>query len=95
MGYQGSELDVRQQKELEGAFSLAENIVFKNYINHLKELEIVEPTSDFLENIDTSEMRIFKIDRMIYDKEENALSQSQKLTNVYRMAYAQNIDLCT
>lgn len=92
MGYQGSELDVRQQKELEGAFSLAENIVFKNYINHLKELEIVEPTSDFLENIDTSEMRIFKIDRMIYDKEENNL---QKLTNVYRMAYAQNIDLCT
>ena len=91
MGYQGSDLDTRQTEELVNAFELAENIVFKDYINHLEEIEIVKPDEEFLNNVDSSEIRLFKVDKIIYDKDENNL---QKLTNLYRMAYTQNINLC-
>ena len=83
-------LDVRNNNDLLSAFELADNIVQKNYISEIQKLDIEEPTKEFLKKKVGSGMRMFKIDKIIYDKNENNL---QKLTNVYNMAHSQDLSI--
>lgn len=83
-------LDVRDTNDLLSAFELADNIVQKNYISEIQKLDIEEPTKEFLKKKVGSGMRMFKIDKIIYDKNENNL---QKLTNVYNMAHSQDLSI--
>lgn len=83
-------LDVRDTNNLLSAFKLADNIVQKNYISEIQKLEIEEPTKEFLNKKVGSGMRMFKIDKIVYDKNENNL---QKLTNLYNMAYSQDLNV--
>lgn len=83
-------LDVRDTNDLLSAFELADNIVQKNYISEIQKLNIEEPTKEFLKKKVGSGMRMFKIDKIIYDKNENNL---QKLTNVYNMAHSQDLSI--
>lgn len=83
-------LDIRDTNNLLSAFELADNIVQKNYISEIQKLEIEEPTKEFLNKKIGSGMRMFKIDKIVYDKNENNL---QKLTNLYNMAYSQDLNV--
>lgn len=83
-------LDIRNTNDLLSAFELADNIVQKNYISEIQKLDIEEPTKEFLKKKVGSGMRMFKIDKIIYDKNENNL---QKLTNVYNMAHSQDLSI--
>lgn len=87
---QNDTLDVRDTNDLLSAFELADNIVQKNYISEIQKLDIEEPTKEFLKKKVGSGMRMFKIDKIIYDKNENNL---QKLTNVYNMAHSQDLSI--
>ena len=42
MEYESSDLDIREAEELCNAFELADSIVYRNYINRLDTLDIVE-----------------------------------------------------
>lgn len=87
MEYTSSDLDVRSAEELCNAFELADNIVFRRYINRLEELKPIKPGEDFLKIEEGKYIRLLRIEKIIYDKSENNL---QKLTNLYNMAYSQN-----
>lgn len=85
-----SGLDERKIQDLYNAFEVADNIVYRNYINNLTELDIVPVKERFMTKDIGKELRLLKIDRIIYDKEENTL---QKLTNIYNMAYSLGVNL--
>lgn len=82
--------DVRSEEELINAFEMADNIVFKNYIGRLEKLDIVEPREELMKIEVGEKVRLLKVEKIIYDPTENNL---QKLTNLYNMAYSQNLDL--
>lgn len=86
MEYTSSDLDIRNAEELCNAFELADNIVFRSYINRLEELELIEPDKEFLSIEEGKYIRLLRIEKIVYDKAENNL---QKLTNLYNMAYSQ------
>lgn len=90
MEYASSNLDVREAEDLCNAFELAESIVYRNYINRIEMLNIVKTSSDFLQKEIGSEVRLIKVEKIVYDKDENNL---QKLTNVYNMAYSLGLNV--
>lgn len=81
-----SSLDNRNPQDLCRALAQADDVVFHTYIDGLKELKIIDPS--FI-NADEY-IALYKINRIIYDKDENNL---EKLGNLYHMAYAQNMNL--
>ena len=89
-GYTSSNLDIREAEELCNAFELADSIVYRNYINRIDSLDIVEASSDLIKKEIGSEIRLIKVEKLVYDKEENNL---QKLTNVYNMAYSLGLNI--
>lgn len=75
-----NEMDIREEKSLVQAYIQADNIIMKNYISELAECEVV-PLREELKNTPVGEMtRIFKVNKLVYDKSENTLD---KLSNVY------------
>lgn len=90
MEYASSNLDVREAEDLCNAFELADSIVYRNYINNIEMLNIVKASSDFLKKEIGSEVRLIKVEKIVYDKDENNL---QKLTNVYNMAYSLDLNV--
>ena len=90
MEYGSSNLDKREEQDFINAFALADNIVMRSYINRIGELEVREPEEAFLKKEAGTELRMFRIDKIIYDADENNI---QKLTNLYNMAYSQNLNL--
>ena len=90
MYYISSDLDVREAEELCNAFELADNIVYRNYVNRLDELRIIPPSKEFLKKEIGEEIRLFKIEKLVYDKDENNI---QKLTNIYNMAYSLGLNI--
>ena len=83
-----SSLDNRDPKDLCRAIAQADNVVFHTYIDELEKLDIIPVVQ--LPNDPQEKIALYKIDRIIYDKDENNL---EKLSNLYNMAYAQNMNL--
>lgn len=78
------DLDIRKKSTLEEAFSRADDLLMKKYVANLSDYEIV-PISSELKNRQVSEFtRLFKLERIVYDKDEN---NQDKLLNVYNAAY--------
>lgn len=75
-------LDKRDMQELFNAFELANSIVLKDYVRLLDGLDIEEPSKEFLEQSLSKEIRMFKVNKIVYDKNENNI---EKLTNFYNM----------
>ncbi len=90
MEYESSDLDIREAEELCNAFELADSIVYRNYINRLDTLDIVEIPGDLLQKEIGKDIRLIRVEKIVYDKDENNL---QKLTNIYNMAYSLGINL--
>lgn len=91
MEYGNNNLDNRESQELYNAFELADNIVYRKYVNRLDEFEIEEMNQESASQMIGKNIRLLKIEKIIYDKDENNL---QKLTNIYNMAYSQKLNLC-
>ena len=73
-------LEVRNMKDLEAAFSEADNVIMKNYMRNITSCK-VQVLSDRLATLDTnSVVRMNKIDKLVYDVDEN---NQDKLMNVY------------
>ncbi len=90
MEYASNNLDIRDAEDLYNAFELADNIVYRSYINRIDTLNIVKVSSEFLQKEIGKEVRLIKVEKIIYDKKENNL---QKLTNIYNMAYSLELNL--
>ncbi len=85
-------LDVRDKQEMELSLTAARNIVSKDYLSQLSEYEIVEPSQELL-NVDIKRFaRIFKIDKIVYTKDENLL---EKLTTVLNAVFSSGASAVT
>ena len=74
------ELDVREKEELIDALNLADSVVYKTYLSYLNQREILECPSE-LQNSDLNDFaRFFKIERFVYEKNENS---RDKLVSVF------------
>lgn len=75
-----NEIDIRQKGELEESFKLAQNFVNKRYLVNLAEHKVV-PVPDEINNLTIRDnIRIIKINKIVYDKSENSID---KLSNIY------------
>lgn len=85
-------LDVRDKNNLIKAIMNSENILNKNYLNELEELEIVD-LSEELGKIDiSSKTRFIKINRLLYNKNEDNL---EKLTTIIDSVSSANGSIAT
>jgi DNA helicase HerA-like ATPase len=74
-------LDIRRKDDLLQAFLNADNIVNKSYLTVLNELEMVKPSEEIL-NIDiASKARFIKINKLVYNKNENNLDKLTTILN--------------
>lgn len=77
---ENSSLEVRKQQELDMAYIEADNIIMKKYMNNLSSYEIKTLDSE-LQAVDLNRVfRLNKIEKLVYDADENNL---EKLMNVY------------
>lgn len=75
-----NELQVIQKEELSTALAEADYVLMKNYQYDLPQYPIIQPPQKIRELDITKHTRLFKIDRIAYDKNEDNLA---KLSNVY------------
>ena len=81
-----SEVDPRQEKLL-SALKMADHFLMKKYIPQLSTYNVV-PIDDSLKETQVSSFsRLFKVERIVYDKREN---NQDKLLNVYHSLYSCN-----
>lgn len=73
-------LDIREPSQLDSAFALADSIVTKNYLTKIDKCEILDTTDVFNAMPLYEHACLFKIKKIVYDREENNL---QKLVNTY------------
>lgn len=73
-------LEVRCERDLQLAFAEADKMVMKKYMNGISKCE-VKPIDSALANTDlNSVFRLYRIDKLVYNADENNL---EKLMNVY------------
>lgn len=75
-----NDLDVRKQQELTETLQEADYVLKKHYQYDLEQCEILYPGEELLECDIVKQMRLFKIKRIVYDKNEDNIS---RLLNVY------------
>lgn len=79
-------LDIRDKVQLESTFLNAENIVNKNYLKNLETLKITEIQSD-IKSVDIARVsRFFKLEKLVYDKEENKIDKLSSILNAVSFA---------
>lgn len=69
------------QAGFEAAVSVVDDIVLKNYISHLREMEIIPLDQSAIENNITENVRLFKITEMVYEKDEFAFHKFASVFN--------------
>jgi hypothetical protein len=74
------ELDTRKNDDLINALNLADIIVYKTYHSYFNQMEIVECPSELKDSDLNDFARFFKIDRFVYEKNENS---RDKLVSVF------------
>jgi len=73
-------LDIRELNELIRSLDLADNIVYKKYLSHLNQMEVI-PCPDEIQKSDLNDfVRYYKIERFIYEKNEN---NRDKLVSIF------------
>ena len=77
-------------EDLRIAFTTADNIVTKKYLGNLSELSLMVPENEVTNQGIKSTCSLFKINKIVYDKNENIL---HKLLNTYSIATGINKNL--
>lgn len=81
-----TKLELRDRVQLENTFLNAENIVAKKYLTTLESSKIT-PMEKSLENIDmVRNSRFFKLEKLVYDKDENNLDKLSSVLNAVSFA---------
>jgi hypothetical protein len=75
-----SSLEVRKEQELKAALLEADSMIMKKYMNGISQYEIKEIDSELAALDLNSVFRLNKIEKLVFNAEENNL---QKLMNVY------------
>lgn len=78
-------------KEVQNGLKLVDNIVLKNYISSLEELEIIPLDEDLKEN-NIERIRLFNITKMVYKKDE---ASSYKFASIFNAVASTNSSLIT
>lgn len=63
------------------ALQLIDDVILKNYISKLSDLEVVPLNQDKFQNINDNNVSFFKINKMVYEKEESALHKFSSVFN--------------
>ena len=71
---------VRQEQELATALAEADYVLMKNYQYDMQKYPVIQPSEEISDWEVTKHTRLFRIDRIAYDKNEDNLA---KLSNVY------------
>ena len=74
----------KEDQALAEAYSLVDNILTKKYLLELENYDVVPLDEELAQQNINETARFFKIDRIIFDKEEN---NQEKLLNVYNALY--------
>ena len=78
-------------KETQNALKLVDDIVLKNYISSLEELEII-PLDEDLKRDNIDRIRLFNITKMVYNKDE---ASSYKFASIFNAVASTNSSLIT
>ena len=79
-------------KEIEDKLKLVDDIVLKNYISSLEELEIITLDEELKENNIIDKVRLFNITKMVYKKDE---VNSYKFASIFNAVANTNSSLIT
>ncbi|MPQ43550.1 ATP-binding protein [Clostridium tarantellae] len=79
-------LDVRDNNELAQAFINAENILTKDYLQVLNQLEIEEINEDLKEINIEENARFFKLNKLVYNKNEDNLDKLCSVVNAVALS---------
>ena len=83
-----NDLEIRNFQKLNDSFVNANNIVSKKYLEILSDLEIENLDSD-LEDLNINKFsRFFKLNKLVYSKEENSLDKLSNILNAILLANA-------
>lgn len=75
-----NELDVRKKQDLINSLNLSKQFINKDYLINISNKEVVDLPKK-IENINIKkDIRLFKINKLVYDKNENSID---KLSNLY------------
>lgn len=80
MGNKDKQLELPQEEELAIALAETDYVLMKTYQYDLPQYPVLPPSQDLIEWDVPKHTRLFKIDRIAYDKDEDNLA---KLSNVY------------
>ena len=69
------------QKRCNEAFTLVDDVVLKNYITKLNDMEIVPLNKELLKNNLKDNVRLFKINEMVYESDENSIYKFASVFN--------------
>ena len=73
------------QQRASNALKMVDDIVLKNYLSQLESMKLIEMSSDE-EIMDNADFRLFKINKMVYEKDEYATDKFISVVNA--MTYA-------
>lgn len=79
-----TEIEPSSQVKLQETCALADQILMKKYLVDMHQYEIVPFPSSEMKSSISDNVRMFQLNRLIYDKEEN---NQEKLLNVYNALY--------
>ncbi|MBF8982602.1 ATP-binding protein [Lutibacter sp. B2] len=75
-----NKLEIKKENNLIQSFELAQNFVRKNYLINLTDYDVVSIPNEIKDLTIRDNIRLFKINKIVYDKNENSID---KLSNVY------------
>ena len=87
---QKSKNDLNNINDINETFKFVESFVNKTYLNNLSECKVVEIPQHINDAKIRDNIRLFKISKLIYDKNENSLN---KLINIYSAAFNINASI--
>lgn len=82
---------IKLNKEVQNGLKLVDDIVLKNYISSLEELEII-PLDEDLKKDNIDRIRLFNITKMVYKKDE---ASSYKFASIFNAVASTNSSLIT
>ena len=85
-----SSLEVRDMSQLDQAFSLADNIITKNYLDHLEQYKVLDTSRELDAKPLYEYASLFHVKKIVYDRDENSL---QKLINTYSASVGFNSNI--
>ena len=85
-----SKNDLNKINDLNESFEIVDSFINKTYLNNLSEHRVVEIPQHINDAKIRDNIRLFKISKLIYDKNEDSLN---KLTNIYSAAFNINASI--